>query len=109
MINWSSDFSVTQLGWQLCFSEVPEPTDAPDPCAGTHCSAVLCDDGTPAPVPEGECCGDRDYCPDPCAGTHCSAVLCDDGSEAPIPEGNCCGDLNLCPDPCRGTVCPEIS
>ena len=29
MINWSSDFSVTQLGWQLCFSEVPEPTDAP--------------------------------------------------------------------------------
>jgi hypothetical protein len=77
-------------------------------CAFTFCTMDLkvCPDGTPAPVPAGECCPSLKACKpvnpitpiNNCAFTFCTMDLkvCPDGTPAPVPAGECCPSLKAC-------------
>jgi riboflavin transporter FmnP len=84
----------------------------PNNCAMAFCTMVflVCEDGTPAPVPAGSCCPSLSACPskpivDPiirpnkCAFTFCTMDLkvCPNGKPAPIPAGECCPSYSACP------------
>jgi riboflavin transporter FmnP len=84
-------------------------------CANAICTMNLqiCPDGSPAPVPAGECCQSMNACkPKPvkpisnCRFVMCAMVIqtCSDGTPAPIPAGGCCPSLSACkPKPIQPT------
>jgi len=56
-----------------CFGPFTISVSCLDPCAGSVCPRAVCGDGSSAPIPEGECCGDASLCP-------VGSVLADSGS-----------------------------
>jgi hypothetical protein len=62
----------------------------------------ICPDGTPAPIPAGECCPSLKACTTiavtDCTFSFCTLDLkiCPDGTLAPIPVGECCPSLKAC-------------
>jgi len=72
-------------------------------CDNVACTLDLkiCPDGTPAPIPVGECCPSLKACKFDlnCANVACTLDLkiCPDGTPAPVPVGGCCPSLDACP------------
>ena len=82
----------------LYFSSIAVVTN----CTNTFCTMDLkiCPDGTPAPIPVGECCPSLKACKTnvDCTTVPCPKILmiCPDGTPAPIPVGECCPSLTAC-------------
>jgi len=100
---WMSYHIDCAEGWVDCQVDWVPPAEgeccSTCPCWDAVCTAEVCLDGTPAPIPEGECCGDVSLCPKietcpeydfmPELGSDCSmykdGLSCEYGSE-------CCCD-----------------